>query len=257
MIKIVDLDTAKSADGLRLVLLKGVPSPWSQAVRAIVELKAIDAYGVYMRAGDAAIAGWTGIGNAPVAMFADENPYSGWAEILMLCERLAPARPLIPRNVEDRSLMLGFCHELMSQAGLVWNARLLLVETSLSTQGGEGFPMPIAQHLGARYGYRPGCAHDAKEQMVAAVAALDRLLQRNRNADRDYYLGSGPTALDIYSMASIDLLLPLPGDQCPMHPRMRTALESRRGEMEALVPTSLKEHRDFMHRMHVPLPIEI
>jgi hypothetical protein len=76
-------------------------------------------------------------------------------------------------------------------------------------------------------------------------------------ADRDYYLGSGPTALEIYSMASIDLLLPLPGDQCPMHPRIRAALESRRGEMEALVPTSLKEHRDFMHRMHVPLPIEI
>jgi glutathione S-transferase len=257
MIKIVDLDTAKSADGLRLVLLKGVPSPWSQAAKAIVELKGLDAYGVYMRGGDAAIAGWTGIGNAPVAMFADEIPYSGWAEILMLCERLAPARPLIPRNVDDRSLMFGFCHELMSQAGLLWNARLLLVETSLSTQGGEGFSMPIAQHLGARYGYRPGCAHDAKEQMVAAVAALDRLLQRNRNADGDYYLGSGLTALDIYSMASIDMLLPLPGDQCPMHPRMRTALESRRGEMEALVPTSLKAHRDFMHRVHVPLPIEI
>jgi hypothetical protein len=35
MLTIVDLDTAKSADGLRLVLLKGVPSPWSQAAKAI------------------------------------------------------------------------------------------------------------------------------------------------------------------------------------------------------------------------------
>jgi glutathione S-transferase len=153
--------------------------------------------------------------------------------------------------------MLGLCHELMSQEGLVWNARLLLVETSFSTQGGQGFSMPIAHHLGARYGYRPGCARGAKEQMVAAVAALDRRLQRNGTSDCIYYLGSRPTALDIYSMASIDMLLPLPSDQCPMHPRIRAALDSRREEMEALVPTSLREHRDLMHRMHVPLPIAI
>jgi glutathione S-transferase len=149
------------------------------------------------------------------------------------------------------------CHELMSQEGLVWNARLLLVETSFGTQGARGFPIPIAQHLAARYGYRPGCGGAAKERMVAVVAALDRQLQRNATSDHTYYLGSQPTALDIYSMASIDLLLPLPGDQCPMHPRIRAALESRREEMEALVPTRLREHRDSMHRMHVPLPIAI
>ncbi len=113
----------------------------------------------------------------------------------MLCERLAPAHRLSPRNIEDRLRMLGLCHELMSQEGLVWNARLLLVETSFGTQGARGFPVPIAQHLAARYGYR--------------------------------------------------------------HPRIRAALESRREEMEALVAASLREHRDSMHRMHVPLPIAI
>ncbi len=77
MLTIVDLDTAKSADGLRLVLLKGVPSPWSQAAKAIVEIKGLDAHGVYMQSGDAAIAGWTGIANAPVALFANEAPIPG------------------------------------------------------------------------------------------------------------------------------------------------------------------------------------
>src|SRR5258708_26870632 len=66
----------------------------------------------------------SGIGNAPVAMFADEIPYSGWAEILMLCERLAPARPLIPPNVEDRSRSEEHTSELQSPDHLV--CRLLL-----------------------------------------------------------------------------------------------------------------------------------
>ena len=60
-VQFVDLETARNASGLRLVLLRGVPSPWSQAAKAIVEIKGIDALGLWRGAGDAAISSWTGV----------------------------------------------------------------------------------------------------------------------------------------------------------------------------------------------------
>jgi hypothetical protein len=109
----VDLETARKASGLRLVVLADVPSPWSQAAKAIIELKGIDAVAVRMPLNDVAVRSWTGVHNAPVALYEDEPPRSGWAEILALAERLQPEPALIPREPRERTLMHGLSHELM------------------------------------------------------------------------------------------------------------------------------------------------
>jgi aryl-alcohol dehydrogenase-like predicted oxidoreductase len=54
-----------------------------------------------------------------------------------------------------------------------------------------------------------------------------------------------------------DAVLPLPQEQCPMHPKFRAAFESRGDELLEAVPPSLREHRDMMHQAHMPLPMSL
>jgi glutathione S-transferase len=253
--RFVDLDTAKSAPGLRLVLIPGVPSPWSQAAKAIVDFKGIDALAVWKRPGDEQISAWTGIANAPVALYASEPPRAGWAEILALTERLAPTPTLVPRELEPRVRMFGLCHELMGELGVLWNMRLLALESAFASGGTHGWTLPIAQYLAARYGYAPGCGVAARAQLVTGLQALGDQLERGLASGGPYYFGSELTALDIYSAAALDTLLPLPHDQCPMHPRSRAAFEARGEEFRAAVAPRLVAHRDLMHQRHMPLPI--
>jgi hypothetical protein len=52
-------------------------------------------------------------------MYNDESPCSGWAEILLLLERLEPQPALISSDPEQRAVMMGLAHEICSEMGLV------------------------------------------------------------------------------------------------------------------------------------------
>src|SRR5437868_1271116 len=89
---------ARERDGLRLVLTAGVPGPWGEAAKYILHVKGIAYAPVAQMAGmpNEDLVEWTGCANAPVAVYNDEAPKSGWAEILFLAERLASEPRLIP-----------------------------------------------------------------------------------------------------------------------------------------------------------------
>lgn len=250
--RFVDVETAKQSSGVRLVMLKGAPSPWSQAAKAIFQLKGVDVLGVWNVPGDPVLRAWTGAPNAPVVMYEQEPPRAHWADILALAERIAPAPPLLPRAFAERVRAFGLCHEVLGQDGLVWSMRLALVELSLSSQGTRGYSLTIANYLGARYGYTQGCGAAANARIVEVLTGLEAQLQ----SAGPYYFGSQLSALDIYSVAALDTLAPLPDADCPMHPKTRAALEARQAAADFAVPPRLLEHRDFMHREHMPLPIE-
>ena len=74
----VDFETARATPGLRLVTVAGVPSLWSEAAKAIFQIKQIPFVAVRLTIQDTEIRGWTGVNNAPVAMYDDEPPRSGW-----------------------------------------------------------------------------------------------------------------------------------------------------------------------------------
>ncbi|MET0390487.1 MAG: hypothetical protein ABW321_31235 [Polyangiales bacterium] len=250
--RFVDVETAKASTGVRVVLVKGIPSPWSQAAKAIFEIKQIEALGVWLTPGDAAVTGWTGVVNAPVVLYGDEPVRAHWADILALAERLAPTPALVPAALEQRLLAFGLCNEVMGQGGLLWNMRLSLVALSLASGGKQGYTIPVAQYLGGRYGYTESAGRAAPARIVETLQLLAKQLQASGGP---YYFGNQLTALDIYAAAALDTLQPLAAEQCPMHPRSRAALEARRDASEP-APESLLAHRDMMHREHMPLPIE-
>lgn len=77
----VDMATAKTLGGLRLVVVRRLPSPWSESAKGLFQAKGLEFTPVSFRAGEAEMERWTGTFNAPVALLDEEIPRSGWASI--------------------------------------------------------------------------------------------------------------------------------------------------------------------------------
>src|SRR5687767_5501058 len=105
----VGLSAARALPGLRLVALQGLPSPWSQAAKAILRVKRIPYTLVHRAESDppGALDAWTGQASFPAAMYDDERPRTGWAEIVLLAERLQPEPALVPADPEQRAFFFG------------------------------------------------------------------------------------------------------------------------------------------------------
>lgn len=239
-----------------MVVVTGVPSPWGEAAKGILHVKQIPWIAVRLDQGNAEMAEWTGSRSGPVAMYHDEPARSGWCDILLLAERLAPEIPLLPRDADERALAIGLSHEICGEMGFGWCRRLQGVHEGISG-GSEGFPEGVAQYLGAKYGYRAEEAETYKARSVALLEMLGRRLQTQREAGSQFYLGSSLTAVDIYSAAFMALMRPLPQDVCPMPDAMRSAFEARDPETEKALDPILIEHRDFIYDAYLELPLSI
>jgi glutathione S-transferase len=255
-IRFVDVDDARQARGLRLAVLGGIPSPWSEAAKGIFDVKEIDYLLVRFAPRDEKVREWTKSHNAPVALFDDEPPRTGWAEILALAERLGGRVSLVPDDVEQRVRLLGLAHELLGESGILWSARLMLVHAGLTTQGQSGFPVRAAAYLGNKYGYAPERVASARERVLRGLRLLSDMMEASRRRGSDYLLG-GLSALDIYVAAAMGVLAPLSPEDCPMVPAMRQAFESIDPAVRAAVSRELIEHRDFMYERHLTLPISL
>src|SRR6516164_2982705 len=107
--KYISVEEAINAPGLRLVLSAGVPGPWGEAAKAILAYKEVAFSPVFQQGGgdNAALKEWTGQTSAPVAVYENLPPACHWYDLLMLAERLAPERPLVPMDSAQRVEVLG------------------------------------------------------------------------------------------------------------------------------------------------------
>lgn len=254
-ISYVRVEEAMARRGLRMVVVGGIPSPWSEAAKGILHVKGIAWSAVRLAYDSDALKEWTRQRSAPVAVYEDERPRSGWAEILLLAERLAPSPALLPKDPAARALAFGLAHELMGEQGLAWSRRLQLVEAG--RRGLGGFDPKVADYLGKKYGYTPAAGETAGDRTIELLRMLASRLKVQRSAGSGYFIGHELTAVDIYSAAALALLRPLPHDVCPMDAATRAAFEYRDEPTEAAVDPVLLEHRDMVYRLHLPLPLSL
>jgi len=250
----VSISAARTLPGLRLLVLQGVPSPWSQAAKAILRVKQLPYTLVHRDAGDppGALEAWTGQSSFPAAMYEDERPRTGWAEILLLAERLQPEPALVPADPEQRAFCFGLCHEICGEMGLGWARRLEGVAAGLARTP----PDPIAVWLGGKYGYSHEAAALAPARVRDVLGLLGELLAQSHARGGRYLLGSELTALDLYWATFCNLVSPLPPDQLPIPERMRPLFTSADPVIhELLVKTGLLAHRDRIYRERLELPV--
>jgi hypothetical protein len=250
----VSIEAARALPGLRLLVLQGVPSPWSQAAKAIFRVKGIPHTLVQRAASDprGALEAWTGQASFPAAMYESERPRTGWAEILLLAERLVPQPALVPADPEQRAFFFGLCHELCGEMGLGWCRRLEGVAAGFARTP----PDPIAVWLGGKYGHSKETAALAPARVRDVLGLLAELLAQSRARGGRYVLGGELTALDLYWATFSNIVSPLPPEQLAIPEPMRPIFTSPDPAIHELVrKTGLIEHRDRIFREHLELPV--
>ncbi len=251
----VEVDEAIESDGLRMMVVSNVPSPWGEAAKGIFHIKGLDWKAVRLAYDDPTLAKWAGELSAPVAVYNDEPPRSRWSDILLLAERLQPEPSLIPSDPADRALMFGWAHEILGEEGLGWSRRLQSVEAGLAKQG--GFRKPVAQYLAGKYGYDAAKGSTYGVRTRELLTALADRLKAQKAAGSAYYIGNELSALDIYSATTLALFAPLPEDICEMNPDSRAAFVSMDDETRAALDPILLEHRDRMYADVLETPLSL
>lgn len=249
--RFVELEEAKVLRGVRLVVVGVVPSPWSQGALGLLDLKQVDYAAVRFKRGDEALRAWTGAHNAPVLFVDGEPPRTGWADILAAVDRMG-GPPLVPAGADARVRLMGLAHELLGEGGLGWSVRLLLTHAGLTTEGKRGWPVPLAQYLGPKYGYAPERVEAARARAREALALLGRAL-----GEGEYFFGEEPSALDVYAAAVMGIVAPMAEAECAMPAVIRRAFETLDEEVMAAVPETLLAHRRRMFERHLVLPVRV
>jgi hypothetical protein len=254
-VEYVEFEQARDVDGLRMVVVTGVPSPWGEAAKGILHVKQIPWKAVRLDQGNERLVEWAGERSGPVAIYGREAPRSGWAQILLLAERLTPTPSLLPSDPLERARVFGLSHEICGEDGLGWARRLQGVQAGLNGQ--PGFPEPVARYLGDKYGYRPGEELRVRRRVCELLRMFAGLLHSQRNLGSRFYVGESLTAVDIYSATFMALFKPLPPEQCPMNEAFRPGFESLDEDTEKALDPILIEHRDFVYEEFLELPLTL
>jgi glutathione S-transferase len=251
----VSVDEAIARRGLRMVVVGGIPSPWGEAAKGVLHIKGIDWTAVRLVYDSEPLKEWAGQRSGPVAIYDDERPRAGWAEILLLAERLAPAPSLLPQDAGERALAFGLAHEICGEDGLGWARRLQLIHAGL--QGAGGFAPRAAGYLAKKYGHSPEAGRAAGARVIALLGMLAARLKAQKEAGSGFYIGNTLSAVDVYSATFMALLSPLPQAQCAMEAGSRSALETLDAPTAAALDPMLLAHRDMMYRERLVLPLSL
>lgn len=249
---------AREMPGLRLILHAGVPAPWSEAAKSVLKVKGVDFVPVVCDAlGDkTAQQQWTGHPNAPVAVYDSEPPRAGWAEILMLAERLKPEPALVPDEMAARADVMGLSTLICGEQGFGWVRRLVMLRDIADkgdrASGGER----AIFNLVAKYGYSDQEAATAASRTAAILNHLAQRLHRQKQRGSDYFVGDGLTAVDVYSAVFYGLLDPLPHAVNPMPDLFRAFYTNTDSQIAAAMDPILTAHRDLIYERHIGLPLD-
>lgn len=250
----LSVEEAIKAPGLRLVLSAGVPGPWGEAAKAILAYKNIEYVPVYQQGGgeNEELRTWTGQTSAPVAVYQELPPVCHWLDLLMLAERLAPEKPLVPLESASRIEVLGLAALIAGVDGFGWHRRLHMLAPMMAQEE----PPEMVCRLADKYGWSKQAHADATVRLQAISAELDSRLARQQEAGRDYLVGSQVSAADFYWANFAGMVKPLGPEDNPMPDYLRATYESADELTLACLTPRLEAHRDMMYQRHIALPLD-
>ena len=252
MIEFVDLATAKEHKGVRIVVQGIAPSPWSEAAKGLFRLAQIPVVAVRQMAGDKELQAWAGADNSPVVFHGREPARTTFAQITGLVARLAP-EVVLPADPSARAEAMGTLELIAGEDGLGWNGRLAMIHAGMTSNGANGFPGPVAGYLAKRYGYSPVVMEGLRTRVAAQLAhLLDKL------GGREYFGGTAPNAIDVYSATFLTPFTSLTQADCPnATPMIIAAFAGAQKDLGDLVQPELFAHRKRMFERHLAWPIAI
>jgi glutathione S-transferase len=257
MIPWLTLEQALGAPGLRVAPVRaGLPSPWSEFVRACFHVKRIPYSLVDARDVDRSLTSvktLTGQESLPVVFWNNERPRYNWLEQLVLAERISLEPRLLPHDSFERAKVVGLVAELCSEAGFGWHRRVLMIARLLTEPGFGERERAIGQYLSKMYRNNTDSVEAATrrcEEITLAFAGLS-------STDSEYLLGPTLTAVDLAWTAFAALIRPLPEDLCPMNPMWRDLYTWVPSMTPSHTVEALLAHRARIYRSLLPLPVDL
>jgi glutathione S-transferase len=258
-LKYASIEEAKLMSGLRLILgASSVPGPWREACKGIFHVKKITYIPVASAGQDGSqreLVEWTAQTSAPVAIWNDERPRSTWIEQLYLAERLQPEPALIPSNADDRVVVFGLINEIAGENGLGWQRRHLLINRNVNNPDTDQRTRDFWRRFGGKYLFSEEAAAAAPARVASILKFLAERLDRQMAKGSRFFIGDKLSAVDIYWATFAALIQPLPPELCPMATAFRESYTEKSPEVVAATAPSLMEHRDFIYREYLELPV--
>lgn len=256
----ISISKARQLEGLRLVLSAGLPGPWSEAAKAVMYTRNIPFTPVAQIpfTANEELVEWTGIRNAPIAVYNNEPPVTSWLDILYLAERIGSGPSLLPDHFADRALALGLTSEISSPGGLGWNRRYQIFGAPQdSTDAAYGEVDPSTQQKVTReYRVSKEAITAAPDRIVQILNGLTAQLRRQQRANSKYFVGGQLSIADIHWAAFSNAIAPLPHDVNPMPEAIRQIYCDVGLAVAKSVSDELMEHRQMIFERHLTLPLD-
>ncbi len=248
--KSVGINEAIKSDGLRIIIVKAMPSAWGVAAKAMIEFKGLECIMSHQKpmSDNPELEKWSGVNSGPVVAWKDEPPINRWNDILFLLERLEPKISLIPKSARERILCLGLSHEICGELGFGWNRRL----DFMRPQHGAAI-----SEFAKKYGYTEIDAKLANERVINLMNELTQILESQKLKKSPYLIGESVCAVDFYWAAFSNFVKIQDASICPINPQARPMFENTPPEIAAHISTELIEHRDYIMNNYFQLPLEL
>jgi glutathione S-transferase len=250
----ISVQEARRAGGLRLAVTAGVPGPWSESAKKIFEYKRIPYLPVaqHLNGPNAELQSWSGVRNAPIAIYGGEEPRTLWSDILALAERLAPSPALLPSDPREAAAAVALCGDICAEWGFGWCRRLLLIDLARTFAPVDELTAGIQRG----YGFEPGVTSRAAARAAQVLELLARRLRSQREQGNSFLSGREFGACDLYWACFSLMIRPIAHELAPMPDSVRQFYSSPHPLIEAALDEALIEHRDLMFARHLNIPLD-
>ena len=251
----ITIEQAITAKGLRLIIVQGAPSAWGQAAKAMLDYQGIDFKMGYQEPGGSneELLAWSGTNSGPVVAWEEEAPINRGDDILLLLERIAPNKSLLPLGGKERAAVMGLSHEICGQLGLGWNRRISLFAPAIES----GQAPESLLNIATKYRYDSSeLAINIERQINGLKLLADTLTDQHANGS-EYFVGKSVSAADFYWAAFCDFFEIRSLEVIPIDPAFHSMFEMIEPEVKAAIDPIVLEHRERMISAHFKVPMEV